>query len=308
MLSIIIVSYNVEELLKKCIHSLLETVNHIKFEIIVVDNNSSDNTVQMLKNEFPDVIIIENKKNVGFAAANNQGIQISQGEYILLLNPDTLVLPEAINSMLHFMENNKQTGAIGCKILNPDGTLQSSCRNFPTLPRIFFESIGLHQLFSKIDLFDGYFLQNWDHNKIREVDSVKGACLMTSSDVLSEIGMLDENFFLFGEEVDLCKRIKQHELKVIFIPDAQIIHYGGQSTEPIAKESLIQSHIARNQFFKKYYGKIGAMTAKIIFGFGVFVRFIGTIPLIILGKDEKKLQAKKRFKLFYSAFKWYFSG
>jgi len=306
-LSIIIVNYNVKKLLKGCIKSIYETIKNIEYEVIVIDNNSSDGSVEMLKNEFPQVKIIENTENKGFAAANNQGINVSRGKYILLLNPDTIVLPNAINTMLEFMDNRAEAGAVGCKILNPDGTLQSSCRNFPSILIILYDSIGLHRVFSKSKIVSRYYLRYWDHDEIRVVDSVKGACLMIRQEVIKKVGLLDERFFLFGEEVDWCRRIKENGWKVFFTPNAQIIHYGGQSSKQQSRKNLIESHKARQQYFQKYYGSTGVYLSKMIFGFGVLLRIMACFPILLLG-NEKKRQAKERLKLFSATLKWYLHG
>jgi hypothetical protein len=305
-LSIIIVNYNVKDLLKKCLQSIEQTVKPIEYEVIVIDNCSVDGSVALIKADFPQVKIIENHENRGFAAANNQGINCSHGDYILLLNPDTIVLSNSVERMLEFIENHQQAGIVGCKILNPDGSLQSSCRNFPSLALIFFESMGLHRFFSLSKYFVKSYLRNWAHNEIRMVDSVKGACMMVRRTAIEEVGLLDENYFLYDEEVDWCKRMQEKAWDTFFIPDAQIIHYGEQSTKQEALKNMIQSYRARQQYFQKFYGKITAFTSKTIFGFGVFLRFIICIPFVLLGRDKKENQ--ERFRLFAATLKWYFCG
>jgi len=302
-LSIIIVNYNVKEFLRNCINSICASLTTKGYEIIVIDNNSSDNSVEMLKNEFPQVKLIENKENRGFAAANNQGISISKGRYILLLNPDTIVLPNALDTMMAFLDSHPKVGALGCRILNPDGTLQSSCRNFPSLLMIFFENIALYKLFSKSRVISKYYLRYWDHNKNRAVDWVLGACLMVRREVIDMVGLLDENFFMYGEDADWCKRINKQGWEVFFIPEAQIIHYGSQSSKLQQVQNLIELHKSRQLFFKKHYGRITASLGRIIYGLGVFLRLMSCISLFVLTGGEER--TKERLRVFSAIFRWY---
>ena len=212
-----------------------------------------DGSVEMVVELFPDVIVINNSENKGFAAANNQGIEKSTGKYVLLLNPDTKLYSDTLKKMIEFYDTHKDAGVLGCKILNNDGSLQSSCRNFPSIPVIFFETISLHFLYSKIKPMRHFYLMYWEHDRIRKVDSVKGACLMVPGYIVDKVGYLDENFFIYGEEVDWCKRINDAGFNNYFTPETKIIHFGGKSTEIKKQKNLIELQKSRVLYCKKHF-------------------------------------------------------
>lgn len=263
-LSISIVNYNTRELLKKCLKSIYENTHRISFEVFVVDNDSRDGSTKMVKEEFPQVYLIENKINVGFAKANNQAIKKSSGRYILLLNSDTIVLPNSFSIMTDFMDHHLQAGALGCKLLNPDMTLQPSCREFPSFITLLFESTFLDQLFPSSKVIGRYKLGHWKHNEVREVDQPMGACLMVRRKTIDEIGLLDEKFYMFFEEVDWCYRIKKRNWKIYFLPKAKAIHYGGQSIRKVNLKMFFCWHKSRYRFFKKKYSKVPPIVLKTI--------------------------------------------
>jgi len=261
-LSIIIVNYNVEHHLRRCLQSIYRSTRGISFEVTVVDNNSTDGSVDMVKNEFPEVKLIENCQNLGFAKATNQGLRGNKGRYILLLNPDTIVLPDALDKMIEFMEANSQAGALGCKLLYPDGSLQRSCRSFPTLITAFFENTGLEKLFLRNRIIGRHRIGHWDYNDIREVDQPMGSALMVRRETITQVGLMDEQFYIYYEDVDWCFRIKKRGWKIYFIPEAEIIHYGGQSAWPNMSKMRIEGYKSRHKFFKKHYGILSEWIVK----------------------------------------------
>jgi len=198
-------------------------------EVIVVDNNSQDKTVEMIKNDFPQVKLVANDANEGFAAANNQGILQSHGEFILALNPDTKIPANTLHKMIAFMERKPKVGICGCKHRNPDFTLQPSVRAFPTWSALAFIFTKFAKLFPGSPPVWKYLRQGLDYNLNQPVDQVAGSCFMIRREMINEIGLFDENFFIWFEEVDLCKRAKQEDWQVWYVADADIIHYGGQS-------------------------------------------------------------------------------
>jgi hypothetical protein len=199
MLSITIVSYNTENFLRGCIESIYSQTNGTAFDIWVVDNDSRDNSVQMIKEQFPQVHLIENSCNVGFAKAANMAMSQSKSDYILLLNPDTLILQNAIEKVIGFMDKNPDVGICGCKVLNEDGTLQLACRRSIPTPKVaFFRLTGLSRLFATSKTMARYNLTYMDPNLPHEVDAVSGAFLMIRRKVIDRIGMLDESFFMDG--------------------------------------------------------------------------------------------------------------
>ena len=263
--SLVIINYNTKEFLGKCLKSIYENTHEISFEVFVVDNNSKDESTKMVKKEFPQVNLIKNEINVGFAKANNQAIRKSSGRYILLLNSDTLVSPNSLNMMKRFMDHHPQAGALGCKLLNPDLTLQPSCREFPSFVTLLFESTFLDQLFPSNKVIGRYKLSSWNHNEIREVDQPMGACLMVRRKTMEEVGLLDEGFHMFFEEVDWCYRIKKRGWKIYFLPEAKVIHYGGQSIRKVNFKMFFSWHKSRYRFFKKRYPNISPLALKTIF-------------------------------------------
>lgn len=228
-LSIIIVSWNVKDLLQKCLSSIEARQADLVLEIIVVDNASQDGTVAMVKDSFPQVRLIANNKNFGFAAANNQAIKQARGEFILLLNPDTEIIDESLSKALDYIKHNLACGICGVKLLNPDRSLQLSVRRFPSWWPIFLMLLKLPKIFKNLKAVNHYLATDFDYTKTQAVDQVMGAFMLIRGEVLDRIGLLDERFFIWFEEVDLCWRVKQAGYQVCYFSEAQIIHYGGQS-------------------------------------------------------------------------------
>ncbi len=252
-LSIIIVSYNTKDLLLQCLKSIYKE-NIIKsiFEVIVVDNNSSDATCGMIKQEFPRVRLVENADNKGFTKANNQGIRISRGNYILFLNPDTVVKNNVFDKMVEFMGLHPEAGIVGPKLLYPNGSLQLSCRRFYTLRAILMRRTFLGKIFPYSKSLKNHLMTDWDHNEIHEVDWLLGACLMIRRELINQIGLLDEKYKMYFEDVDLCYRVKKAGYKIYYYSDADVIHYHRrESAQRFSKKTIwhIQSAI---RFFDKH--------------------------------------------------------
>lgn len=230
-LSIIIVSYNTKDLLKQCLDSIYGKVQNISFEIFVVDNNSQDGSPKMVKNLFPQVELIENKENKGFASANNSAIKKSKGRYVLLLNSDTIVLPGSLSKMIQFMDKTPRAGAVGCKLINPDGSLQSFGR-------------GLKRVREK---------------GVKEVNWVEAACFMVRQRVIDEIGLMDENFFFYSEDMDWCRRMRLAGWKIFCIAQAKVIHYGGGSTGKWNPKIVTEAYKSGYYYAQKHFGIIIAI-------------------------------------------------
>jgi len=250
-LSIIIVTWNSERFIRNCLDSILQNGWELHPEIILVDNNSSDQTVKIVEENYPRVNIVRNKDNLGYAKANNQGIENSQGEYLLLLNPDTEVLENSLILMIQFMQENPRTGALGPQLLNPDGTIQPSCREFPTYATLLWEFSGLSRLFPKSKILGHWRMGYFDFDQIREVDQPMGSCLLLRRGTLEEIGIFDQDFPMFFNDVDLCYRIRKAGWKIFFFPDAQILHHKGASTRQVKRRMIWCSHLAFFRFFRK---------------------------------------------------------
>jgi len=292
-LSILIVNYNVKHYLRQCLKSIYTNTKKLSFEITVVDNNSADGSVDVLKREFPEVKLIENCQNLGFAKATNQGLKENNGRYILLLNPDTVVLPKALEKMVEFMEENPRAGALGCKLLNPDGSLQRSCRSFPTLTTAFFENTGLEKLFPKNKFIGRHRMGYWGHNDIREVDQPTGAALMVRREIISQVGLMDEQFYMYYDDVDWCYRIKRRGWKIYFIPLARIIHYGSQSARPNMPKMRIQGYKSRHRFFRKNYGILSEQIVKQLDLLGLILKTLYRTTIILINSIDGSKQGKE---------------
>ncbi len=234
-LSIVIVTWNVCQLLEKCLRSIFMKTSDLEFEVIVVDNNSQDNTKTMVGNEFPQARLIVNAENLGFAKANNIGIKKARGEFILILNPDTEILENSLKKTVKFMEKNPDVAVTGVKLLNPDGSLQPSVRRFPTPLSQTLLLLKIYHLFPQLKVFTYYLAKDFDYNKTQEVDQIMGAFMMIRNDIFREVGLFDENFYLWFEEVDFCKRVKKACQKVVYFPGSQIIHHRNQSFKQVFK-------------------------------------------------------------------------
>jgi len=246
-LTIVIVSWNVKDLLKKCLASIFENRGNLDLAVIVADNASADQTAAMVKNDFPQVKLIANDKNLGFAQANNQGIKESQSEYILALNPDTEIAGPALKTALDFMKQNEKIGIVGAKHLNPDKTLQPSVRRFPNLPVLFLIFSKIAKILPNLKAINNYLAKDFDYQKSQPCDQVAGSFLFLRKEMLDQIGLFDERFFTWFEEVDLCRRAKSAGWQVWYLAEAEIIHHGGQS--------FSQQLTLRNQkiFFQSAY-------------------------------------------------------
>ena len=254
LISIIIVNYNVRDYLDNCLNSIYKSKLIKNIEIIVVDNDSSDNSAQMVIEKHPNINLIQNKTNFGFSKAVNQGIKISSGKYLLLLNPDTVLEKNTLNILINYMENNKSVGMCGPKILNSDGTLQLSCkRSFPTPIVAFPKLIGLDKLFPKNKWVGRYNLTYLDENQCHSVDAISGSFMFIRKQILNEVGFLDEEFFMFGEDLDLCFRIKKYNYQIHYVPTTQIIHFKGESVKSVPLESIKWFYNAMDLFVNKHF-------------------------------------------------------
>mgnify|MGYP000949353737 CR=1 FL=1 len=254
-LSIIIVNYNTAVLLNKCINSIRRYCPAHEYEIFIVDNASDDDSRVYIKGLSNSVCSILNEKNMGFACANNLAIRKAKGKYILLLNPDTEVLDGTLDKCIDYMDKHTTIGILGCKVLLPDGKLDLACRRgFPDLWNSFCRFSGLAKLFPKSKLFSGYNLTYLDESKSYPVDSVVGAFMMVRREVIDQIGLLDEDFFMYGEDIDWCYRAKQAGWEVFYYADAAIIHHKRASSKQ-SKKALIEFYRSMSIFYHKHYAQ-----------------------------------------------------
>ena len=253
LISVITVSWNTRDLLRSCLESLLNELAGVDAEVFLVDNASADQSAAMVQSEFPQVRLIANETNRGFAAANNQALAQASGEFVLLLNPDTVVHPGAIKTLLEFMETHAKAGIVAPQLLESNGTIQRSCRQFPTFAGMLFELLGLSKLFPNQAIFRQYKMLDWNHDDERQVDQPEGACLLIRRQVIEEVGVLDEGFFMLFEEVDWCYRIKEKGWQIWFTPSARITHHYGQSIKQVKTKMILSSHRGLYRFWRKHY-------------------------------------------------------
>lgn len=286
-LSIVIVNWNTSELLTQCLESIYKSGSRYSFEVIVVDNGSSDESVSLVSQGFPSVVLIKNNRNLGFARANNQGLAVGRGRYFMLLNSDTKVLPGAIDTLIQTADSNPELGVLGPKLLNMDGSLQVSWAGFPS---IFSELLGKE--FRACKPVPGC-------PSAYEVDYVKGACMLVRTMTIQEVGNLDNDFFFYAEEVDWCYRIKQKNWKIWYLTNAEIYHLGGGSTQ-VGFVQLTRLYRGKLLYFKKHH----RVSETVILRYGLaFVYALGVIRRMIFfdnkNKDIAWYEIRSRAKLIW---------
>jgi N-acetylglucosaminyl-diphospho-decaprenol L-rhamnosyltransferase len=255
-LSCIIVNYHNSAPLGNCLESIYRTLQNISFEVIIVDNSKDDPGMASLEQSYPEVRCIKNSTNTGFARANNQGVKSSQGKVLLFLNPDTILTDQAIEGMYDHLKSNPDIGALGPKVLNTDGSLQYSCRRFPTLMTGFFNRYSLlSRWFPDNPYSVQYMMKDFNHDEVREVDWLSGCCLMIPRAIFDKANGFDENYFLFNEDVDLCRAIHQHGFKIKYFPFAKITHHISTSNSKVPAKIIIKRHLGMSHYYGKNHGK-----------------------------------------------------
>jgi len=268
-LSVVIVSWNVKALLEKCLRSLLKSpgwrlippdgelsgADGRSLEVWVVDSASSDGTAEMVRSQFSGVGLIANSENVGFTRGNNQGISRCGGRAVMLLNPDTEVLGDALTVMTEYLDAHQDVGVVGPRISTPDGGIQPSRRRFPSYGTAFIESTCLQQWFPRHPVLARYYMWDAPDDREQDVDWLEGACLLARSEVVKQVGGLDERFFMYSEELDWCQRIKAAGWRVVYLPQAQILHYGGKSSDQVVAAKHIHFQRSKIAYYSKYFGR-----------------------------------------------------
>ncbi|MFN5323565.1 MAG: glycosyltransferase [Bacteroidota bacterium] len=272
-LSVVIVNYNVRHFLEQCLKSVERAMAGIEGEVFVVDNDSTDGSVEMVRSKFPWVILIENRENVGFSKANNQAISISKGEYVLLLNPDTVVEEDTFSKCVSFMDAHPDAGGLGVKMIDGKGKfLPESKRGMPSPAVAFWKISGLSSIFPKSRTFGRYHLGFLDENKTHEVEILAGAFMWMRKSVLDKVGLLDETFFMYGEDIDLSYRILQGGYKNYYLPDTRIIHYKGESTKKSSVNYVMVFYKAMVIFAKKHFSPRHASVFSFLINLAVYLR------------------------------------
>lgn len=270
-LSIVILSWNTKALLGACLESIYATSASRDsaslgdsmggYEVIVVDNASEDGSADMAASEFPNAIVVRNANNEGYARGNNIGMEHAKGRYILMLNSDTELKDGALEEMISFLDAHPEYGACGAQLQNPDGTLQHACMRFPTIEAPLWYDTILERMWPKNPVARRYFMRDFDHAHSCDIEQPPGACFMVRRELVDAIGMLDEELFLFYNDVDFCKRIWDAGHKIRYIAEAKVLHHGGASTSKY-KEFGLELHRNRVLYYRKYFGMAGAFTTK----------------------------------------------
>ena len=285
--SICIVTYKVRYLLRDCLNSLAEATR-LDYEVIVVDNGSQDGVVEMLHSEYPSVEVIENEQNLGFTRPTNQAMRLSRGKYLILLNPDTLVQPEALDTLVTFMQDHPEVGICGPKVLNRDGSLQKPCRRGESRPwAVFTYFSGLSSLFPKSKLFGEYLMNYMDEDQAHPVAGVSGSCMLVRRETFNQIGYMDERFFAYQEDADYCYRARQAGWQIYYLPQARIIHYGGMGGSRVQPyRSIYEWHRSYFLFYRKNYARDYFFLFNGLYYAAMFFKLIASLLANFLRQDK----------------------
>jgi GT2 family glycosyltransferase len=300
-LSVIIVNYNVKYFLEQCLHSVERAKPGLDVEIFVVDNNSVDGSVAMVEDKFPGVKLIRNNENLGFSAANNQAIRKASGRYILLLNPDTLIEEDTLSKCVRYMEENPGTGGLGVKMIDGKGDfLPESKRSLPTPMVAFYKIFGLSRLFPRSRIFGRYHLGYLDRDEIHAVEILPGAFMMLRKSALDKVGLLDERFFMYGEDIDLSYRLLNAGYRNIYNPETTIIHYKGESTKKGSLNYVVTFYNAMRIFAQKHYSRQMARSYSLVINLAIYFRaFLAIVRRFVKNFSVPALQAVLIYLGFY---------
>ena len=306
IVSIVIVSWNARYYLMQCLESLTPVVCRYPMEIIVVDNASSDGSAELVENNFPQVRLVRNPANLGFAKANNLGISTSGGRYVCLINSDVKVLPDCISRLVDYCEQHPEVGMVGPRIIGGDGKLQRSCRGFPTLWNMFCRALALDSIFPGGKLFTGYSLSYWSQDCTRPVDILTGCFWLVRREALGRVGLLDESFFMYGEDMDWSRRFWLGGSKLVFVSSAEAIHYGGASSSNSPVRFYIEKQRADLQYWKKHHSRFAAACYFLISCLHLLLRMAG-YSLAVLFSNGARHVYQYKVKRSFACLKWLFS-
>jgi len=287
------VNWNTRDLLCHCLQSIIDTIRRARFEIWVINNGSTDGSVEMIEQEFPQVQLVCNDANMGFAKANNIGIQRSRGRYVCLINSDVQLLDGCLDRLFEYMELNPNIALAGPRILNSDRSLQISCYAFPTVFNTLCHSFGLDRLFPRSNRLGGLYRKYWPYDTVRRVEVVSGCFCMVRREAIEKVGLLDENFFMYMEDFDWCKRFRDAGLEIQYFPYVAAVHYGGGSSGHAPQIFTIEAARSSILYWRKHHGRIGMLYIS-------FLLFVRHLLRVIVGKvwcwfkpsDKVKLLSK----------------
>ena len=269
-LSIVTVSYNGRDYLRRCLRSLLEHTRGLEYEVVVVDNASQDGSADMVAAEFPSVRLLRRPSNAGLSTALNQGIRLSGGEMTVLLNPDVELRDNPFPAMARYLRDHPGVGILGPRILDDDGSLQLSCRRFPTFSVVFFNRYSLlTRLLPRNPISTRYLMTDFDHSGTAEVDWLSLACWMAPRRLFDEVGFLDEGYFLYNEDVDFCQRVHRAGRKVVYFPEVSVVHRIGGSTGTLPNRSVVERHRSMWRYYRKYMRRGFLLDGPVLCGIAV---------------------------------------
>jgi GT2 family glycosyltransferase len=285
--SICIVTYKVRDMLRDCLNSLAASTR-LDYEVIVVDNGSQDGVVEMLRSEFPSVEVVENSQNQGFTRPINQAMRLSRGKYVILLNPDTLILPEALDTLVAFMQDHPEVGICGPKVLNRDGTLQKPCRRGESRPwAVFTYFSGLSRLFPKSKLFGEYLMSYMDEDQIHPVAGVSGSCMLVRRETINQIGYMDERFFAYQEDADYCYRARQAGWQIYYVPQARITHFGGMGGSRVQPyRSIYEWHRSYFLYYRKNFARDYFFLFNALYYALMFLKLVASLLVNFLRQEK----------------------
>jgi len=287
-LSISIVNWNAEDMLNRCLNSIVENVKGIAYEVIVIDNNSQDGSVKMVRSSFPQLNLIENNSNLGFAKGNNQAYRMAKGRNFLLLNPDTVVTPNSLEKMVEFLDNNDKAGAVCARLLNPDGSFQNYYARFPTFWTMVLLWTIPNRFFKNSKIIRGYLMKDDDFNRVRTIEQPPASCLMIKTELFKGEDLMDKSFPILFNDVDLCRRIYDRGYEIYLIPEAGIIHEKGHDLKRMGERWIEEYFINMFTYFRKYEGTGQALGLKVIFSLDFLLRIWYQTILVMIGKRPYK--------------------
>ena len=304
------VSYNSSRQLASCLSALM-TQRGVSLEITVVDNASTDGSADLTHRDFPHVRLIRNRENRGFARANNQVLEATEADFYALVNPDAIVPPGAVAACLDHLEKNPEAGVVGTRLVFPGGALQPSCHAFLNLRNLLGETLGAHRLFPGLRPFTSLHMPWFRHDRIAVVDWIQGAFLVVRGAVVRDVGGLDPAFFMYGEEMDWCRRIRRAGWTTVFLPEPPVVHAGGASSGPIAGPMFVENLKGRVRFLRKHRGRLAAAGARALIGVSVLLRAarneLQALGLRLAGRSAAE-SGRRRQEMFRSALRWVARG
>jgi len=306
-LSIVIVTWNASKYIRECLKSIDEQHTGLALETIVVDNASIDGTADLVRQEFSYVRLVQSDHNLGFAKANNVGIRLTRGKYIFLVNPDVIMLPGCLERLFRYMEENPSIGLLGPRMLGPDRAVQRSTMRFPSVWNSFCRALALDSIFKGSRTFGGFLMRDFGHDKTMDVDILNGWFWAARRESMNRVGLLDEQLFMYGDDLDWSFRFHQAGCRVVFYPEAEAIHFGGGTTERAPVRFYIEMYRANLQFWRTHYGRLKMFAYLLTVWLHEVVRVVG-YGVVFLLKRSARQEAADKVKRSVACISWLAGG